>query len=155
MLKYYIATTLNNAHEHRLLSNVIKNNIYSKLTYDWTRHGSVLDDPIERRAFTAFQEVEGVRSADVVIAILPGGRGTHIEIGAALALRRSVIIVYQNAQDLRCVFYDHPLVQLIYKGDGWSTVVDAIRELPNICRCKGLYTDHCRVHTEAARGNVG
>ena len=62
-------------------------------------------------------ELAGVREADVVIVLLPGGYGTHVEIGAALALGKPVVIHVPDHKTLEtpypCVFHHHSLVKLI------------------------------------------
>jgi hypothetical protein len=57
-------------------------------TFDWTDQ----DYGPERYADVALAELAGVRDADVLIVLLPGGYGTHVEIGAALALGKPVIL---------------------------------------------------------------
>jgi nucleoside 2-deoxyribosyltransferase len=65
-------------------------------------------------------EIDGIRNADVLIALLPGGFGTHVEIGAALAFGKPIIIHSPNQTVLEtpypCVFHYHPLVRLIVSG---------------------------------------
>ena len=65
----------------------------------------------------ADQELEAVKNADVLIVLLPGGFGTHVEIGAALALGKPVILHAPDYETLnkpyRCVFHYHPRVKLI------------------------------------------
>ena len=57
----------------------------------------------------AVAEITGIRHADVMIVILPGGRGTHVEIGAALAMGKPVIIHAPNRKILEtpypCAFH--------------------------------------------------
>ena len=81
-------------------------------TFAWTGE----TDP-DRYAETALKEIEGVRDADVVIALLPGGRGTHVEIGAALGLGKPVILHAPDRDSLTkpypCVFHYHPGVTLL------------------------------------------
>jgi hypothetical protein len=64
----------------------------------------------------ACAELDGVRQANVLIVLLPGGYGTHVEIGAALALEKAVIIHSLDRQTLEtpypCVFHYHPRVTL-------------------------------------------
>jgi len=52
-----------------------------------------------------------------VIALLPGGRGTHVEIGAALALDKPVILYAPDRKTLDtpypCPFHYHPAVKLL------------------------------------------
>ena len=57
-----------------------------------------------------------MRRADVLIVLLPGGYGTHVEIGAALALSKPVILHAPDRKTLEtpypCVFHYHPGVKL-------------------------------------------
>jgi nucleoside 2-deoxyribosyltransferase len=83
-------------------------------TFDWD--GQDISTPGEL-ADLAVAELTGIREADVFIVLLPGGRGTHIEIGAALALGKPVILYAPDRETLvepyRCAFYYHPGVKLI------------------------------------------
>lgn len=71
----------------------------------------------------ATAELEGIRLADVVVVLLPGGYGTHAEIGAALAFGKPIILHSPDRSTLNtpypCVFHYHPLVELMV-----SNVVD-------------------------------
>jgi nucleoside 2-deoxyribosyltransferase len=54
--------------------------------------------------------MNGVRKSDIVIVLLPGGRGTHVELGAALALEKRVYIWAETDElflydERTCVFY--------------------------------------------------
>lgn len=59
--------------------------------------------------------------ADVLIVLLPGGYGTHVEIGAALALEKRVILHAPNRKTLDapypCPFHCHPGVKLLVSED--------------------------------------
>jgi nucleoside 2-deoxyribosyltransferase len=99
-------------------------------TYRWTPEPG--QDNVGR-ANTATKELNGVREADVFIALLPGGLGTHVEIGAALALGKIVIIHSPDQETLlkpyRCVFHYHPGVNLLVSDpQEIETLVDFIRE---------------------------
>jgi nucleoside 2-deoxyribosyltransferase len=62
-------------------------------------------------------EIAAVREADALVVLLPGGYGTHVEIGAALALEKPVILHAPNRETLDmpypCIFHYHPLVKLL------------------------------------------
>jgi hypothetical protein len=83
-------------------------------TYTWRDLGNVAG---EVSAAAAITEMEAVRTADVLIVLLPGGFGTHVEIGAALALGRPVILHAPDRKTLEtpypCIFHYHPSVTLI------------------------------------------
>ncbi len=61
----------------------------------WKRTFAWINQDLHNRgehANIAQAELAGVREADVLIVLLPGGYGTHVEIGAALALEKPIII---------------------------------------------------------------
>lgn len=72
-------------------------------TYDWTRQqGATL-------AETAKLEVQAVLAARIVIVLLPGGRGTHTELGVVvgttlLAMRCSTCSAWNEKRLLRGVY---------------------------------------------------
>lgn len=83
-------------------------------TFQWSR---VEDAGREGHADIAMAELAGVHAADVLIVLLPGGYGTHVEIGAALALGKPVILHAADRITLDtpypCVFHYHPSVKLL------------------------------------------
>jgi nucleoside 2-deoxyribosyltransferase len=93
-------------------------------TYEW----NALDDETpEELAKFAIAELDGVSKADVLIVLLPGGFGTHVEIGAALALGKPVILHSPDQKTLetpyRCPFHYHPKVKILISA---TPDVDAI-----------------------------
>ena len=95
-MKYYTATSLGNVEQYRRV-RALFGRLGHKLTYDWDSAGpvdwEVKDDDIDTsvvnlsRRSTA--DLKGVADANAVIVILheqSTGRGTHVELGAALAL---------------------------------------------------------------------
>ena len=126
--KLYIATKIENAAAHNALSAAFPDEW--SLTYDWTEHGSVKHD--RARMFEVSQaEMRGVAEADAVIALLPGGRGTHVEIGMAVALGVPVFIVGPGYTfglgEETCAFYHHPGVTQLARGMTNEAIVATIR----------------------------
>lgn len=84
-----------------------------KRTYVWS------DGPVspEKYGDVAAAELHGIQLADLVVVLLPGGYGTHVEIGAALAFGKPVILHAPDQGTLNtpypCVFHYHPLIKLI------------------------------------------
>jgi hypothetical protein len=112
-VKYYIATGLENATAHNELRDAMAARGHV-LTYDWTTHGNVGHLGQAAIAEVAKGEAYGVRRATVVIVLLPGGRGTHVELGMALAWGRMVILCSNEpieANPATCAFYWHPHVE--------------------------------------------
>lgn len=118
-MRFYIATGLENALRAKELSVVLSRNGH-ELTYDWMAQGDVKMQGKERLAEIAFNEVRAVRDAELVVALLPGGKGTHTEIGVAIASRsnKRILIWSENGEHFRdedkcCALYFHPAVERI------------------------------------------
>ena len=126
-MRFYIASRLSDALYVEEISKILKGRGH-KQTYDWTVHGSVQHTPSEW-SHVAAKELEGIKAADVVVVILPGGRGTHVELGAALALHKRVLlwIPFGRSPDdgfgYSCVFHHHPMATTILAG-GLDDVVN-------------------------------
>jgi nucleoside 2-deoxyribosyltransferase len=126
-MKFYIASKLENAEMVKRVANVLKAAGWEH-TYDWTEHGSVKNEGDARLAQVAEAELSGVMNADVVIVILPGGRGTHAELGMALAGRRrdkKIIICAETddafqLDDRTCAFYwNYGILRVVGPIDFW------------------------------------
>ena len=115
-MKIYVATGLERAAEARALAEELERHGHT-ITYKWYLHGSVQRDGPERIAEVAALEVNGVLTAEVFIALLPGGRGTHVELGIAIAdaLHRTkrvfVVGPLAGKDGLECAFYRAPGVE--------------------------------------------
>lgn len=111
--RVYIATALENGEELHRLHDALPLGV--GLSFDWTAipgwpPGSAAGNH-EVMGKIAAQEIQGVADADLLIALLVEGakqRGTHAEIGAALALRIPVIVVGTQKAFDECAFYHHP-----------------------------------------------
>lgn len=114
----YVATKLANVEKARECVRLFKE-AKINISYEWMTHGSLHEASPEQRAEFAKKEVEGARTCDILVAILPGGRGTHCEIGVALGLKKPVILVVEDegfiegAEGYFCLFYYHPLVRWV------------------------------------------
>lgn len=140
--RYYIASRLEAAERVRDLKRVLDARGWYH-TYDWTVHGSVQDAGPEVIREVAEREVRGVLDATVLIVLLPGGRGTHTELGIGIAQaciedcsmpRRWYRIVLLSespeidfGQDGRtCAFYHHPYVERVSSWDQLLATLGAI-----------------------------
>ncbi len=118
-MRFYIATGLENAQRAKQLSAVLTKNGH-ELTYDWTVHGDIRQLGEAKMSETAFSEIRAVRDAELFVVLLPGGKGTHAELGAALASRsnKRVIIWSETGKEFNsnsdsCAFYFHPCTERI------------------------------------------
>jgi hypothetical protein len=110
-MMFYIATSLERAKEHTELRLKLEA-LGHECTYNWVPHGSVQHLGSERITEVAQAEIDGVMDADVVIVLLPGGRGTHAELGAAIGACTSeyiyVVGEMKDGDGRECAFYYHP-----------------------------------------------
>lgn len=111
-MKFYIATSLSRVAAHHTVRDAIKKWGH-EISYDWTLHGSVKSVSKERLREVALLELNGVSEADFVIVLLPGGNGTHLELGFAIAKEKKVFLHMEDP--LLCelgpqtnAFYHHP-----------------------------------------------
>lgn len=110
-MKYYIATSTARMPFHNLVREALAK-FGHKITYDWTAHGSVRETNAARLQEVAHAEFEGILEADFVVVLLPGGKGTHAELGFSLGVKKRVFIHSENPADFEpgpqvCAFYHH------------------------------------------------
>lgn len=118
-MKVYIDVPVERASELRELRDWLYQRGHT-LTHDWTLHES--DTDVKK----ATADVQGITSADVLVALLPGGRSFHVEIGVALGCGIPVFIVGDrvDADGKVCVFYSHPLVCHLRSVDELKIILD-------------------------------
>jgi hypothetical protein len=100
-----------------------------EVTYDWTaadEAGAETWTP-ERRSTVAKAEITGAALATHLIFILPGGRGAHAELGAALASGAQVLLV--GAEPAFSLFYHHVGVRRL---DGDPTPSEILDEMAGV-----------------------
>ncbi|MBZ9688516.1 nucleoside 2-deoxyribosyltransferase [Clostridium estertheticum] len=117
-MKFYIASKLENYEQVQYIRDRLKEQGWTH-TYDWTQHGSVKSISTELLKEVAEKEFQGVKEADVVIVLTPQGRGTHVELGMALALDKKVFIWHENDKYFKCTddtssFYWLPNVHRLF-----------------------------------------
>ncbi len=90
-MKFYIATSLSRAGAHNMIRDSLQA-LQHEIAYDWTLHGSVKSVSYERLQEVAILELNGVLESDFVVVLLPGGHGTHLELGFALASGKKIFL---------------------------------------------------------------
>ena len=100
-MKLYIASTLSNWKRVRRFYKFFES--YGiEIAYDWTQYGEEISPNVERDKNKqslqrkAEQEFTGVRLCDHLFAIMPGGRGTHFELGMAYGLLNAQIVAIEE-----------------------------------------------------------
>lgn len=116
-LSFYIGSKIENAAQVRELRDIFACAGWN-CTYDWTAHGSVRGPEAtpEILRSVAGCETDGAMFSDVVVILLPGGRGTHSELGIAIAsafFRDKTVLIWAPDGELfapteaTSVFYHH------------------------------------------------
>lgn len=114
MKSYYIASGLENAEQVKAVKARLDAAGWHH-TYDWTVHGSVQREGIDRLHEVSSAESVGVFEAQMLIVLLPGGRGTHSELGMQIGKMDSLVwmtargvIDLDLLNDVRCVHIYSP-----------------------------------------------
>ncbi|MEK3800032.1 nucleoside 2-deoxyribosyltransferase [Peribacillus sp. FSL H8-0477] len=116
-IRFYTASSFQNIQDVNYLNQRLVEKGY-ELSYDWTQNGRA--SSLAELSVIGEEEMQGVRNADFLIVLLPGGKGSHIEMGMALGLRKRVYLfspedrVYEL--DSTSTFYHVSLVS-IYVGE--------------------------------------
>ena len=132
-MRFYVASGLDNADQVKSLAALLRLNGWEH-TYDWTAHGSVDNETPSRKQEVCLAETLGVSSADHVIVLLPGGRGTFTEFGMALAWDKKITVFAPSLKYLKpdgqgLVFFEYPNVK-IYVGLTQEEMVSVLIDRP-------------------------
>lgn len=119
-MRFYVASGLENRELARDMIAFIEGRGHTPV-YDWTTHGDVRGEGKERLMAVASSEYSAVRDAELMLVLLPGGPGTHTELGIALGTRSNKRILLWSASGKEfedgpstCAFYHHlALEQLV------------------------------------------
>lgn len=89
-MKFYIGSGMKNCELVNYYANLLKENGWQQ-TYDWVKNVS---DDISREDMIKYASLEsqGIVDSDVVVILLPAGRGAHIELGMAMALNKEIFL---------------------------------------------------------------
>jgi nucleoside 2-deoxyribosyltransferase len=120
MKKFYIASSFRNMDAVNYVTKqlMIKGYLH---TYDWTKNAQAR----EEKTFTfedlkeiGQKEKDAVINSDFIVVLLPGGKGTHIELGIALGLgKKTFLYSLDGALDQfekTSTFYHLPEVEKCY-----------------------------------------
>ncbi|QNR21163.1 group-specific protein [Exiguobacterium sp. Helios] len=130
-MNFYTASSFRNIEDVRFINDqLIKQGHH--LTYDWTQSERV-DTPAALQRIGQL-ELDAVRAIDCMILVLPAGKGSHVELGIALA---SQIPIFLCMTDETC--WTGPEASTFYHIDGimkcigppqdWvQTILDAMNE---------------------------
>jgi len=132
--KFYCATSLTNSDQAKIMIRKLSD-LGHQVSYDWTLHGRVTEP--EKMFEICSNEVSGVLDADVLIVLLPGGRGTHIELGLALGANKPVFFIVPQDFKVEVCFYYH---QNIVFFDNLDKAVEVIHK--QLSELESVFSEH-------------
>lgn len=88
-MNFYVASGLANKEQVQYITQKLQSQGYN-LTYDWTNNQRATTE--KRLRSIGELEKNAVAKSDIFILLLPGGKGSHTELGMALALGKRVYI---------------------------------------------------------------
>ncbi len=119
-MKFYVGSGMKNCELVNYYAKLLKENGWEQ-THDWVKN--VIDD-ISKDDMIKYASLEsqGIVDADVVIMLLPGGRGAHIELGMAMALNKKIFLCSTTKEEFSIentvAFYELPkITQLVGNAD--------------------------------------
>lgn len=111
--RFYLSTRLDRSGQAADLLDRLKARGWER-TLEWE-----INEPSTTEGFSrlAVAQLEAIGESDIVIVLLPGGRGTYAEVGAALALGKPIILYSPDRETLDkpypCTFHYHPKVTVV------------------------------------------
>lgn len=136
-MNFYISSRLGNIDQVRHVASLLKRNGWTH-TCDWTEFDLSAGDSPDSLRKIGERECAGVKAADIILVITPQGRGTHIELGMAIALGKRVYIYHIDDTYFRCdrntcAFYWLPQVKHL-TGEVDAAIEAIIRENAGFCQ---------------------
>lgn len=119
-MKFYIGSGMKNCELVNYYSKILEENGWEH-TYNWAKNING-DETIEDLVEYSKLEQQGIIDSDVVIILLPAGRGTHIELGMALALNKKIFLCSETKEEFSIEntvnFYQLPsIIRLVGTAD--------------------------------------
>lgn len=119
-MKFYVGSGMKNCELVNYYAKLLKEKGWEQ-THDWVKNVS---DDISRDDMIRYASLEsqGIIDSDVVIILLPAGRGAHIELGMAMALNKKIFLCSTTKEEFSIentvAFYELPkITQLVGNAD--------------------------------------
>lgn len=112
-MNFYVASSFQNKQVVNEVSQHLNQHGWY-LTYDWTENERAVS--LVDLQKIGMLEKHAIANSDIVVVILPGGKGSHIELGLAIAWGKKVFLYSPDLEALdmhtTSTFYHLPEVQI-------------------------------------------
>lgn len=119
-MKFYIGSGLKNYKLVNYYAKILKENGLEE-TYNWVKNikNDITKKDLEKYAK---EETQAIVNSDIIIILLPAGRGTHVELGMALALNKKIFLCSETNEEFNIkntvAFYELPnIIKLVGTPD--------------------------------------
>lgn len=113
-MKFYIASSLLNKQAVNYVSDKLIAAGYVH-TYDWTKNNRA--STLNELKVIGESEKNAILACDVIVILLPGGKGSHIELGIAIGQGKKIFLYSAdkkvNDLDTTSTFYHLPEVEQV------------------------------------------
>ncbi|OIN66590.1 hypothetical protein BLD48_09735 [Exiguobacterium sp. KRL4] len=130
-MNFYTASSFRNIEDVRFINDqLIKRGHH--LTYDWTQSERV-DTPAALQ-WIGQLELDAVRASEYLILVLPAGKGSHVELGIALANQIPIFLCMTDetcwtGPEASTFYHIDGIMKCIGPSKGWvQTILDAMNE---------------------------
>lgn len=120
MNTFYVASSFRNIDAVRYVVSKLKS-VGFVHTYDWTKNAKAKEEKtstLEDLKEIAQKERDAVLESDLIVVLMPGGKGTHIEFGIALGHGKKMFLYSPDGAidrfDTTSTFYHLPEVEKCY-----------------------------------------
>ncbi len=119
-MKFYIGSGLKNYKLVNYYAKILKENGLEE-TYNWVKN---IKNDITKKNLEKYakEETQAIVNSDIIIILLPAGRGTHVELGMALALNKKIFLCSETNEEFNIkntvAFYELPnIIKLVGTPD--------------------------------------
>lgn len=119
-MKFYIGSGLKNYKLVNYYAKILKENGLEE-TYNWVKN---IKNDITKKNLEKYakEETQAIVNSDIIIILLPAGRGTHVELGMALALNKKIFLCSETNEEFNIkntvAFYELPnIIKLVGTAD--------------------------------------
>ena len=132
-MKFYIGSGMKHCELVNYYSKILKENGWQQ-TYDWVKN---INDDVDIKDLIKYAKMEkqGIVDSDVVIILLPAGRGAHIELGMALSLNKKIFLCSTTKEEFSIehtvAFYELPDISKLV-GTADENLIEILKRTENI-----------------------